>query len=559
MNNLRRKIVIMGGGTAGASAVALLQEKLSHLAEIVLIDSADFPPVGVGEATVGNISGFVSACGLNPIHTCLGAARGTIKYAVRLKDWFKKGHSYFTPIGLMGMEYGDFLKYHRSEEEYWASWTGLRLGLQGKSPYLKREHFDRMPIPNIWPEYAYNIDATAFGRTLLDSALKKGATRIQKTIRDVVPADDDTVSHLILADGERIDADFFIDCSGFQRLIPTALQRRLTRFEEIPNDRAWVTRIPYLDRDLELPYLATPEAQTMAAGWRWQIGLKDQIGTGYVFSSSHISEDDALQEYMDSFADGRVNPDDCRLIKFETSCDQRQAGSNWITCGLSAGFVEPLESTSIFFMHNNLVAFLSLARQGQLPADVQMISVSDWDGALNSDGPNGWFDWGPRKIEMYNAYTYQTFRTTADYIAAHYAVSTLDHSDYWNDWRTYREQYLDVASQVLGYANENLFFSRPAYSLLSVGNQLGKINNWDLARLTVLPRQESSLRSGALSSPRAVLEDQTPVESLNIERDYLGVQMHRSYMADLFAEHALDLVDQHQILAHIDENSPDDW
>lgn len=559
MNNHIKKVVIVGGGTAGASALALLQVKLSHLAQIILIDSTEFPPVGVGEATVGNISSFLAGCGLNPIHTCLAGAQGTIKYAVRLKDWFQQGHSYFTPIGLMGMEYHDYLKYRRSEEEYWNSWTGLRLGLRGKSPYLKPEFNDRFPIPSIWPEYAYNIDATALGQTLIEAALEKGATRIRKTVRQVVPADGETISHLILADGERVDADFFVDCSGFRRLIPTALDRTITRFPQIPNDRAWATRIAYADRQRELPYLATVEAQTMAAGWRWQIGLKHRIGTGYVFSSSHISEDDALQEFMDSFAGDRIEPDRCQLIKFDTACYDRQAGGNWITCGLSAGFVEPLESTSIFFMHNNLVAFLSLARQGQLPADAQMISISDWDAALSGERPAGWFRWDQRSIDMYNTYTLRTFQATVDYIAAHYALSTLDRSDYWTQWRRHRDHYIEVVSDVLGYANETLFFSRPAYSLLSVGNRLGAIRNWDLSRLSVLPRQVSRCESGELATAKALIEDRTREEALAAEREYLGIQLHRSYMADLFADHAFDLIDQHRVLEQIDANSPNDW
>jgi 2-polyprenyl-6-methoxyphenol hydroxylase-like FAD-dependent oxidoreductase len=145
---------------------------------------------------------------------------------------------------------------------------------------------------------------------LLESAVSKGAVHIRKTIREVVPANDDAVSHLILEDGEKIEADFFIDCSGFGSLISTALNRKMTRFEQIPNDRAWATRIPYVDRNRELPYLANVESQTMTAGWRWQIGLRDRIGTGYVFSSSHQSEDDGFDEFQRSFAEGRRLPTD---------------------------------------------------------------------------------------------------------------------------------------------------------------------------------------------------------------------------------------------------------
>ncbi|MFP6657464.1 MAG: tryptophan 7-halogenase, partial [Pirellulales bacterium] len=243
----------------------------------------------------------------------------------------------------------------------------------------------------------------------------------------------------------------------------------------------------------------------------------------------------------------------------DTACYDRQAGSNWITCGLSAGFVEPLESTSIFFMHNNLVAFLALASHEELPPDLQMISIDDWSVPTDRGPLGGWFKWSQKNIDLYNTYTFRTFQTTVDYIAAHYAVSTLDSSAYWNDWRRQRSKYVEIVSDVLGYANDKLFFSRPAYSMLSVGNRLGAVENWDLPRLSVLERQQQRWMSGELSDPRAILADRTAAEAMELERDYLGTQLHRSYLADQFAEHALDLVDQHQCLEQIDGESPDDW
>ncbi len=557
-NMSKKRIVVMGGGTAGASAVALLQAKLSDVAEITLIDSAEYEPVGVGEATVGNINAFLRMCDLDPFHTCLGAAEGTIKNSVHLKDWFQPGHSYFTPIGSTSMEYHDFLRHQRPESEYWDSWTGLRLARRGKAVFLKPEFIDALPLPPVWPEYAFNIDAHAFARKLIDVGLQNGATHIRKTIAEVVTAGDDAISHLVLEDGQRIDADFFVDCSGFQRLIPKALGLQITRFTDIPNNRAWATRIPYVDRERELPYLACVECQTMAAGWRWQIGLKHRIGTGYVFSSDYLSEENALNEFMGSFDGDRIAADDCQLIRFETACYARQGGTNWITCGLSAGFVEPLESTSIFFMHNNLVSFLNLMCHNQMPAPVQMVSTAEWDSPTGPGSADASLAWSQESIDRYNYHTFHTFRTTVEYVAAHYAFSTLDRSDYWNDWRGQRQRYLDITSNVLGYGNQDLYFSRPAFSLLCVGNQLGAVENWDLSRLILLDRQRPRWMSGELSSPRAVLDDRTRDESLQAEVEYLGGQLCRSYLADLFSQHAFDLIDQHQWLAHFDERRSDE-
>ena len=347
----KKKIVIIGGGTAGASALAFLQVKLGKICDIELIASKEIPIVGVGEATVGNINTFLEMCNLDPEKTCLGDARGSIKYSVHCKDWLRKDHSYFTPIGLFAMEYHDFLSFDRPIREFWESWCGLNLGLKGKSPFLDHNNW-HSPLPKMWREYAYNIDAGLLGEKLLKHGQELGAKVVDKKVTEIKIINEDKIDYIITENGERIEADFFIDCSGFERLVPNACGYKPKQFKEIPNDRAWATRIDYADREEEFPYLSCVECQTMNAGWRWQIGLRDRIGTGYVFSTNYISEEDALKEYIDSFDEGRINPDDCKLIKFNTECYEKQAGTNWITCGLSSGFVEPLESTSIFFMHN---------------------------------------------------------------------------------------------------------------------------------------------------------------------------------------------------------------
>ena len=177
----KKKIVIIGGGTAGASALAFLQKKLGHICDIEMIASKEIPIVGVGEATVGNINVFLEMCGMDPEQTCLGDARGSIKFAVHCKDWLRKDHSYFTPIGLFSMDYHDMVSFNRPIKEYWESWCGLKLALAGKSPFLKQEHWDT-PLPKMWREYAYNIDAGLLGEVLIKHGKKLGAKVIDKKI-----------------------------------------------------------------------------------------------------------------------------------------------------------------------------------------------------------------------------------------------------------------------------------------------------------------------------------------------------------------------------------------
>ena len=548
----KKKIIIIGGGTAGASALAFLQKKLGHICDITMVASKEIPIVGVGEATVGNINIFLEMCGMDPEKTCLDDGRGSIKFAVHCKDWLKDDHSYFTPIGLFSMEYHDMISFNRPIKEYWESWCGLKLALAGKSPFLKHEHWDT-PLPKMWREYAYNVDAGLLGKKLMEHGEELGGKILNKKIKEVKIIDGDKIDYLVTEDGQRLEADFFIDCSGFRRLVPNACEYKPKSWKsENPNNRAWATRINYIDKDSELPYLSCVECQTMDAGWRWQIGLRDRIGTGYVFSTDYISEEDALQEFKDSFEGDRVKDDECQLIKFETECYEKQAGTNWITCGLSSGFVEPLESTSIFFMHNNLIAFLSLIKQNKLPQDVQMLSIGAWDQATTD--VNYFFMWNKEKIDMYNKYVHDTFDCTVKYVGAHYAFNKNNKSKYWNDWAEKRKQYIEHGSDVMSYKQQHLFFGRPAFSLLSAGNELGpEIDGWDLSKVWITPRQEEAYKSGALADERAILEDRTPKEYLQALRTILGRLTHRKWLNDVFCEYAYDIIDQYEWLDHVDE------
>jgi len=549
----KKKIVIIGGGTAGASALAFLQVKLGKICDIELIASKEIPIVGVGEATVGNINTFLEMCGLDPEKTCLGDARGSIKYAVHCKDWLRENHSYFTPIGLFSMEYHDMVSFNRPVKEFWESWCGLNLGLKGKAPFLKHEHWDT-PLPKMWREYAYNVDSGLLGETLLKHGQEMGAKVIDKKVTEIKIINGDKIDYIVTEDGERVDADFFIDCSGFERLVPNACGYKPKQFKELPNDRAWATRIDYINKEDEVPYLSCVECQTMEAGWRWQIGLRDRIGTGYVFSTDYISEEDALTEFKNSFEEGRVKDEDCQLIKFNTECYEKQAGTNWITCGLSSGFVEPLESTSIFFMHNTLITFLSLIKQNKLPQDTQMLGIDAWDTSDLQDNVHYFFMWDDNKIEKYNTYAHDTFESTVKYIASHYAFNKNNKSKYWIDWAEHKQEYIKHATEVMNYKQQHLFFSRPGYCLLSVGYELGtEIDGWDLSKVFVNKRQQQAYESGKLSDERKILADRTPAEYLNYLRGHLGRMLHRVWLCNMFEQYAYDINDQYEWLNHCDK------
>tara|TARA_B000000532_G_scaffold124725_1_gene99961 strand:- start:2844 stop:4553 length:1710 start_codon:yes stop_codon:yes gene_type:complete len=545
---MKKKIVIIGAGTAGASAFAYLTHYFKEIADVELIASEDIETIGVGEATVGNINVFLESIGLEPEEICLKDSEGSIKYAVHLKDWYKDNHSYFTPIGLIGMDFHDYRLYDISLKEYWLTWCGLKLATENKSPFLKKEYWNKLQLPNVWKEYAYNIDASLFAKKLLEVGEEKGGKRTFGNIVKLVSTQEDTIDHAVLDTGEKVYADFWVDCSGFKRLIKETLDIPMKKFKELGNNRAWATRIPYIDRNAELPYLSGVECQSMNAGWRWQIGLKNRIGTGYVFNNNYISKEDALKEFKNSFEEDRIKDEDCKLIEFETECMERQSGKNWISVGLSSGFVEPLESTSIFFMHNNLVTFASLMVNNKLPKDAQMVAITNWEL------PNPleeWHDWSDRKIQVYNEYTLDTFKTTVDYVAAHYAFNQNNKSKYWDDWVINRKKYLEECNKVFDYQNTRLFFSRPAWSLLAVGNELypEELNNWDLSKMFLFDRQKSDYNNGKFGTPpsvRDVINDRTQTEHLYTNRMYFGIIRMREMVSDKFKKYAYDLIDQYE-------------
>ena len=557
MNN--QSFTILGGGTAGASAANIIKTIFKN-SEVNIIIDPNTPIIGVGEATVGNINAFLRLCNLFPEKVCLGDARGTIKTTVHFKDWHQKDHSYFTPITQIMHEYSDIMNYSISEKDAWMSNCGLRLALQNKSPFMKKEFVDKdVQLPRVWNEYAYNIDSGLFGQKLLNDAVSKGANILNNKITNISINHDSSIKNVELDNSTIIDSDFFIDCSGFAKLIPNALNLKYKKFPNMINNRAWATRIDYIDREQELPYLSGVECQTMEAGWRWQIGLRDRIGTGYVFSNEYISEEDALEEFKNSFDEDRIQEENCQLIKFETECLEEQSGKNWISVGLSSGFVEPLESTSIYFMHNNLMTFLHLATKDKLPVDQgnmldnNQVWSGEWQGNLDRDDID--MSWTDQKIKLFNTYTKQNFIDTVNYIQAHYAVSKLNHTDYWKYWKKHYKESLTWIEDGLSNKRHDSFFGRAASYMLALGNRLGAITDWNLCTSYLT---DSEINAGAnftnLSEEKTkeLIQNRSAYDILWGARRYLGTITQRTLTADAFGKYAYDIIDQHKWLKDVD-------
>ena len=550
---MKKEIIIIGGGTAGASAFIFFSHLFKNIANVKMITSSNIPTVGVGEATVGHIKSFLRTVQLDPDDFILNQCDGNIKYGVHLKDWYKDDWLYFTPVGTCGYDIYDYFNYDVTYKEMWESWMGLNLAFKNKSPFLKEEYINNIGLPNKINDYAYQFDAGKFAKNLIEKGKEYGGEIINDDIVELISEEDDTISYAISTSGKKYNADLWIDCSGFHKLVKNSLNLEEKIFNDMNNNRAWATQLNYIDRDTEFPYLSTVECQTMNAGWRWQIGLKERIGTGYVFSNKYISEDEALHEFQDSFDTGRVNKEKCHLIEFETSCLKRQCGKNWLSVGLSSGFVEPLESTSIFLMHVNIMAFAMIWQMDNLPKDIQMIDIGMQP--TDPDIYSEWHELSTKKIDTFNNYTYKLFEQTVNYIGSHYAVNKNNKSKYWTDWAEKREKYLPIINQGL-LRKDNSFFLRPGWGLLALGNQLqrNEIPNWVIGRrLEILPDGAGTDKVSQTEIDDIVLK-QTQSEFIAKERIYLGRLSHYNLVCKKFAKYSYDLNDMYKHLENSSHN-----
>jgi tryptophan halogenase len=284
-----KKLCIIGGGTAGASAALLFQTHLApHGVEVTQIDDLTKGPIGVGEATVGHINAFLKLVNLNVFQAMFEKADATVKCAVRLKDFYKKEHSYFTPVAGHSLDISLKEKYNFSDDDFWKSFAPLYFAENGKSPFVINEELDY----SVWPEYAWNMDAIKLSEEFRKVAHTRGCKFINDVVNNINVDDTGKIVSLDLEHNGIMEWDFYIDCSGFHKLIPKKLNlEEISYTDLIPNNRALATQIPYKDAAVELPYLSSVECKGMNAGWRWSIDNKvDLVQDMYTLRSSCLTK-----------------------------------------------------------------------------------------------------------------------------------------------------------------------------------------------------------------------------------------------------------------------------
>jgi tryptophan 7-halogenase len=364
------RVVVVGGGTAGWMTASALAHLLPAHCSVHLVESEEIGIVGVGEATLPHLRAFNERLGIDEAEF-MAATRATFKLGIVFENWGRIGARYMHPFGTFGSGHGD-VSFH----QYW-----LRMRQEG-APVSDIQNYclactmaclGRFGFPSSDPtqisstfNYAYQFDATQFAPFLRVRAEDRGVKRTEGRIVDVeLNSESGDVETLVLASGERIAGDLFIDCSGFASLL---LGRTLGEpFQDwskwLPCDRA--VAIPCLTETALTPYTSVI---AMDAGWRWRIPLQHRTGNGYVYSSAFI-DDDAAGEALAAAVEGEpiAQP---RVLRFRAGRRERSWVRNCIGIGLSSGFLEPLESTSIYLIQQAITALVELFPQRRIaPTD----------------------------------------------------------------------------------------------------------------------------------------------------------------------------------------------
>ncbi|WP_294391671.1 tryptophan halogenase family protein [uncultured Sphingomonas sp.] len=352
-----RTAVIVGGGTAGWMTAAAMARLLGRgRATIRLVESDAIGTVGVGEATIPAIRDFNALLGIDE-GDFLRATQGSFKLGIEFVDWLRPGHSYLHPFGTHGRD-AQTARFHQlwlklvqdglatADDDlaaYSASTLAARQGRFAR-PELNSNH----PLSTL--NYAFHFDAALYARYLRQWSEQRGVLRSEGTITSV--ARDGTsglVRSVTLVDGQVIEGDLFVDCSGFRSLL---LGETLHEpFEDwsawLPCDRA--VAVPSAAGDRIPPYT---QAIADAAGWRWRIPLQHRTGNGYVYSSAHLSDDAARARLLATIGgEPQAEP---RQLRFTAGRRRHAWSHNVVAIGLSSGFLEPLESTSIHLIQTGI-------------------------------------------------------------------------------------------------------------------------------------------------------------------------------------------------------------
>lgn len=408
MNRPIKKILILGGGSSGWMAAAMLSQMLGKTIDITLIESSEIGTVGVGEATIPPIKIFNQVLGLNELDF-LKKTQGTIKLGIEFENWGREGDRYMHAFGSIGPTLGGTkFRYHwlRARHEgkndsFWDYSLNYQAAKQNKFAPLAKipdTNYDGLV-------YAYHFDAGLYAQMLRTYSEARGVKRIDSKILQVhKDPDSGHLSSVDLESNQRLEADLFIDCSGSRALlIGEALGVGYDDWSHwLPCDRA--AAVPS-----EAVHPIAPYTRSIAreAGWQWRIPLQHRTGNGLVYSSRYLSEDEAAHQLVSNLDSAPLA--EPRTIRFLTGRRRQQWHKNVVSLGLSSGFLEPLESTSLHLVQSGIIRLFKLFPRAE---------IQDTD------------------VEEYNRQSKLEFESIRDFIILHYHLNDKPNSPFWKECRS---------------------------------------------------------------------------------------------------------------------------
>ena len=441
-------VVIVGGGTAGWMAAAALSRVLNNgFTNYTLIESEEIGTVGVGEATIPPLLTFNATLGINE-NEFIAATQGTFKLGIEFVNWGALGESYIHPFGqfgndLQGVHFHQLYLRERKRRvlqdiSAWSmSAVAASLGKFGRAGPQAR-----FPLNQLL--YAYHFDAGLYASFLRKFSEANGVNRVEGKISGATQRPrDGHIESVTLEDGREIRGDLFIDCSGFRGLL---IEEKLaTGYTD------WAQWLP-MDRAIAVPssLVGPPDPFTRStahgSGWQWRIPLQHRMGNGHVYSSAFISDDDAEQLLLSNLEGNALA--DPRRLRFTTGMRNACWNKNVVALGLSSGFLEPLESTSIHLVQSGIARLISLF-------------------------PDKRFN--PVEREEYNRQMKALYEDVRDFIILHYKATRRNDTPFWDFCRTMEvpdslQQKIDLwRSKGRTFRDNMELFQRTSYVAVMLG------------------------------------------------------------------------------------------
>ncbi len=392
-----KKIVVAGGGTAGWMAAAALSKVMGKVLDITVVESDQIGTVGVGEATIPTLINYNRLLGIDE-QEFMTAVKGTFKLGIEFVNWKQNNHSYIHSFGITGKDH-----WTAGFQHFWM--RGLKEGIDRDFgdyclELVAAQQNKFAHLPKLGLNYAFHMDASLYAQYLRQLSEKHGAKRVEGKIEKVGQnSETGFVETLTLSTGEVLEGDLFIDCTGFRGLL---IEQTLhTGYDDwthwLPCDSAAAVQTKAVEEPI--PYTRSTARDS---GWQWRIPLQHRVGNGIVFCSKYQSDQDAIDTLMTNIEGAPLV--DPRVLKFRTGTRRRHWNKNVVAAGLSSGFMEPLESTSIHLIQRSIFRLMQMFPHTG-------ISASD--------------------VAEFNAQTAYEMEHIRDFIILHYHATEREDTPFW--------------------------------------------------------------------------------------------------------------------------------